>query len=734
MTDSGKLDLSPTERAALQRADEHPEHLTAHDQSILGELIDRGGEARQVAVRALLPAVGSDIDWQSVALASPLAAALDDGTDTVRKHASKILGGVGAADPAAMTGDGCNALIDALADEWDAVRRNAVRALGRLGAADPDAVANQMGFLVEALDDEAPRVRKAAAETLGRVGCASSERAADAIGPLVAALDDEEPAVRWTTAEQVGHVVASTPELTADAVGPLAATLADRAANVRRVSAVALGRIGAGAPDRVSGAVGPLAAALDDEEPRVRSGAAAALGRIGAESPDRVTDAVDPLIAALDDGSPVVRKEAAAALGRIGEAAPELVADTVSPLVVVVHDEYADARAAAATALGQVGPTGTVDEILAAFEGLFGALSDGHEATRQAAATALGRFVAGTRGNEDIEEAMDRLEDRLNGRATDLLAERLDDHCTNVAVAAAFAVFRAGVIGHELRATARDRLREGLTEYEWPLLTSRLVAELAANGPVVHPMMREMFYDDEADGDPAVRDLVPDLVQLFDYPDSNVRRHACRALGHLDATAAAADLERVAAEDERATVRKAAAAALDRIGTTVAAGDKTDDSETPSEPGAAPVDPAEPDETTAGAAADTTPSPAGEGGTDSVPADEPGEPAGSLADRAALYARLLEYARTESLHECRRWAEELHRFVEATPVDDEGYAVAHEEAATLVEERLPNEREVFGDDHGLVTGDRPLAKVAPELHEAIGDVAFTVRRCYVRGE
>ncbi|WP_254823956.1 HEAT repeat domain-containing protein [Haloglomus halophilum] len=245
----------------------------------------------------------------------------------------------------------------------------------------------------------------------------------------------------------------------------------------------------------------------------------------------------------------------------------------VDPLPdMLEHDDHG-VRAAAATALGHVTLEPPGDEAVAVVDGLYRALSDDHHEVRQAAATAIGRFAAGTDTayGPDIEE---RLEERLDGRPAHPIAVRLDDR-TNVAVAAGFAVFRTGTVDHDLRASARERLREGLAEQERPLLTSRLVAELAANGPVVHSMMRKTFYDDDVDGDPAVSDLVPDLVELLDRPDGDVRRHACRALGHLDSTAATADLERVAERDNQADVRIAAVEALERIRGTERATDDT---------------------------------------------------------------------------------------------------------------------------------------------------------------
>jgi HEAT repeat protein len=733
VTDIDGLDLTPQQRGALRRADENPEHLTAHDAGVLGGLLAEGDEGIRRAI--LLTLVRGDPPASALAeLVDALLTALDDDNLVVRQRAAELLGEAGANAPGAAT-DIVGPLVGTQGDDWSSVREASVTALGELGAADPERF-DVVEPLITGLDDADAEVRGAAAESLWMAGAAAPRTEHDLVGPLTTALDDPESRVRLRAAEALGRIGEADTGVVTVAVGPLATALDDPEHRVRERAASALGRIGAEDPDVVADAVGALIGSLDDDGGLVQSRVAKALGRIGAEDPGAVTDAIEPLTHLLDARGASVRREAMTALARIGAAAPEAVVPVTDSLLDALEDDRHTVRRHACRALGHVTPAGSNDEVVAAADALYRVLSDDDDDVREAAAVAVGRLVADVRDREDVSGIQERLDDRLDGRPIDLIGERLDDPCTNVAIAAAFTVFRTGVVDHELRATARGRLREGLTEYEWPLLTSRLVAELAANGPVVHPMMREVFYDDEGDGNPAVRDLVPDLVQLFDHPDSNVRRHACRALGHLDATAAAADLERVAAEDERATVRKAAAAALDRIETTTAPGDEADaDPERAPEPGdAAPADPAESDEPAAVAPDDTTPTPTDEEEPDAVPTDEAGEPAGSLADRAALYSRLLEYARAESFHECRRWAEELHRFVEANPVDGEGYAAAREEAAALVEDRLPNEREVFGNDHALVTGDRSLADVAPELHEDIGDVAFAVRRCYVRGE
>jgi HEAT repeat protein len=532
-------------------------------------------------------------------------------------------------------------------------------------------------------------------------------------------------------------------------------TLSDEEGDVRAAAAQALGRLGAAAPGTVDDAVGPLSVALADHEVAVRRTAAEAFGRIGRESPGTVTGTIGPLVATLEDDHSTVRREGARALARIGENDPDAVVPALDSLLDALANDAHPVRAAAATALGRVAPVGDETAVLSATERLVVALDDDHDDVRESAAIAFGRLHAHDTSHDLDEEALLALGERLgvddlDAFLYDQFTPRLDDHCPNVAVAAAFAVFRGGDTDHDLRVAARDRLEEGLAPDEWPRLTARLVAELAATGPAFHPMMREVLSPDDAEDDPAVRDLVPALVALLDSPLPDVRRHSCRALGHLGTTAARADLERVAEGDDRAAVREAAATALERLdgedGPPEADRATADDGDTGAsgpeaagEPGAR-TDAADSAEGTADERDATTetsrdgPADGHRADTDPEGSDHGGavKAHSSLADRAALYARLLEYARMESLRECRRWARELRGFVEANPVDDEGYTAARERAVALDEERLPAATSAFGEDHDIVTGDQSLADAAPELHEDIGDVAFVVRRCYVR--
>jgi HEAT repeat protein len=331
----------------------------------------------------------------------------------------------------------------------------------------------------------------------------------------------------------------------------------------------------------LAGEAESLVAALDDEDWRVRGPAAKALGWIGREAPEQVREATGPLIAALEDENTGVREEAAEALGRIGSEAPEQVREATGPLIAALDDEDWVVRREAFEALGYVGPAGTDDAVVEATDRLCTLLSDHPDIVRKHSAIALGRLHAADRPDSESLEA--ELEERFDGRQGPAarFAECLNDDQLDVAVAAAFAQFRAGSTDHDLRVTARDRLREGLDTAEHRRFTAELVAELAETGPAVHPMMRGMFADDDAE-DAAVRDLVPDLIDLLDDSDEEVRRHSCRALGHLDADAAVDDLERLASEADDGSVREAAGEALDGIGASDESGATTDAS--PEEP------------------------------------------------------------------------------------------------------------------------------------------------------
>jgi HEAT repeat protein len=540
VTPHDDLDLTPQERSALRRADQNPEHLTDYDVKMLGELLADGEEHVRMTVAETVAEVSKETDTPCslIGAADGLIAALDDEIGDVRKRAAGTLGRLRGTSPE-VTDGAVEALISALNDKRHLVRSRAAEALGQIGSETPEQAERAVGPLIAAVNDDSKFVRREAATALGRIGSIEPDQVDDGIERLVTAIDDE----RW---------------------------------GVRREAAKAIGRIGSTAPEQVDGAVGPLVAAINDMERRVRRAAARALGRIGEQSPDRVEGAVGPLIAALDDKNQKVRSGAAWALGRIGERSPKQVAEAVGPLIDALDDEKTRVRWEAATALGHVGPAGTDEEVIEAIDRLCNLLSSNFGTVRRNATVALGRLHAYDRSYSDAVEKA--LEDRFDGRKTpgEWLSERLNDERIDVAVGAAFALFRAGVTDHDLRMSARSRLREGLDIADHRQFTIQLIVELSMTGPAIHPMMREVFAPDDANEDPVVRDLIPDLIDLLDAPTGEIRSHACRALSHLDADAVE-DLERLANEDDDEAVREAANEALERIGVDRGFEEGTDD-------------------------------------------------------------------------------------------------------------------------------------------------------------
>ncbi|HEY2409626.1 MAG TPA: HEAT repeat domain-containing protein [Polyangiaceae bacterium] len=198
-------------------------------------------------------------------------------------------------------------------------------------------------------------IRRRAAETLRTLPESAGKRLASA------ALDDADVDVRllaldaslalgvsdvgervlpWLTdserrlREAAAEALAESPS--ARAVGPLSRSLADADPAVRGAAAVALGK--SHAPDAVIALLGHL----DDSVPEVRRDAAHALGELA--------DArgVVPLIGKIEDSRPIVRSAVADALGELGD--PR----ATSALLLKLRDPDETVRVAVLRALGRI--------------------------------------------------------------------------------------------------------------------------------------------------------------------------------------------------------------------------------------------------------------------------------------------------------------------------------------------------------------------------------------------
>lgn len=206
--------------------------------------------------------------------------------------------------------------------------------------------------LIGALNSTDGLTRQRAALALGDVG------GAEAIGPLVRALGDPLTAVREAAADSL--TLLGTP-----AVGPLVELL-------EKPEAAKYGEApGAGEAPTVTGPGGRTWEVETQGDLR-RVYAAAILGEIGDPA------ALEPLVRALRDENDDLRCQAAGAIAKFGDRATE-------PLRRMLADPDPDVRIFAAGVLGDTGDASAV-------EPLIGALHDGTDDVRGAAAGALIRM------------------------------------------------------------------------------------------------------------------------------------------------------------------------------------------------------------------------------------------------------------------------------------------------------------------------------------------------------
>jgi HEAT repeat protein len=197
-------------------------------------------------------------------------------------------------------------------------RRRAARALMTF----PPIAVKRLGL--PALDDPDPDVRISALEAL-------LAARAEGLAPRVTIwLGDTDATIRRAAAGALARLPSGA------GVGALARVLADPDSAVRVAAARALGA--SGAPSAVAALLGRL----DDTEPEVREAVVLALARLGDRS------AVVPLVGKIQDARPGVRQRVARALGVLGDPRAS------SALALALRDPDETVRVAALEALGRL--------------------------------------------------------------------------------------------------------------------------------------------------------------------------------------------------------------------------------------------------------------------------------------------------------------------------------------------------------------------------------------------
>jgi HEAT repeat protein len=225
----------------------------------------------------------------------------------------------------------------------------------------------------------------------------------------------------------------------------------------------------------------------------------------------------------------------------------------VSYLASLLADMDPEVRRTAAEGLGKLGQPG-------ATEALVKALDDPDPAVRQASAWALGQL------GEDVA-----------GRASWPLIGRLRDCSEQVRLSAAQAIAEIG----ETEAVV-ERLAQALKASDATTRRAAVHALLSLDAPPAYPALVEALRDDDAEvrqgavaalGELADSRAIPLIRErLLHDPAIGVRAEAAFRLGKIGDRAAVADLEKVAADDADAGVRRWARWASEQISSSLDSG------------------------------------------------------------------------------------------------------------------------------------------------------------------
>ncbi len=402
--------------------------------------------------------------------------------------------------------------------------------IGRSGQPEGETVAG----LVERLRAGSATARREAATALGQVegpGVAASARG------LVAALDDRDAEVRARAARSLGSLLEANPltTLVDDAARVLTAALGDRDARVRASAAVALRGLGRDPPRSLDA----LFDGLRSDDPALRHASAEAL----APRPIGGAEDLRRLLDGLDDEDETIRRAARSALARPHR---DLSASMALPVLgATIRSGSPAAREAAATALGR-----WLGRVPAARDLLLAVLSrDGDPSVRVAAAAALGAFSEDPSARAALRVATDDPDLRVRATASASLAVG-----RRSARAEAIAGLKIALAGDASRADLADAVA-----FDPAGAAVRLLAALRDPSPSVRAAAA-IALGEVADRSPDPRAAIDGLSLALGDADPSVRRAAASALSRFGAAAqSASDALKRALRD---TDRGVSAAAL----------------------------------------------------------------------------------------------------------------------------------------------------------------------------
>jgi HEAT repeat protein len=526
---------------------------------------------------------------------------LRDRRKAVRGAAIKIIGRIN--DP-----DSIDILIPMLKDENYLVQQIVVKELDRLGWRPDESYEGSsywvikknwsnkddaINTLVQALNDEQMELRLAAVRELGNL------KSVDAIGPLSLALEDSQFRVRFAAVESLGeiddlkvtepllhlmregyedllpHVAKSLQKFGLQISKQLIELLKHNRRAVRKTAADVLGNIGE------PRAVGPLLELLKDRDIDVVISSIESLGKTGDGT------ILESLIPFLNNSDYKIRESTITAMGEIGE---QLATENLIPLL---RDDQEPVRLAASKALGKIGDPHAINYLIEA-------LKDGSLKVRDSVAEAIGNMgsasvkpLISSLGDWDKDvQAIRKSLTLIGSSAIQPLISALSSRKQKVSAAAAKVLENLGW------QPPNDK-----TGAEYYIAKKQWIKTVEIGGPAVEPLIRALSDPDVwirvgaaeslgniGDGQAVaplinlfhdkywnVRDAAVDalvkigdiaskpLIEIIKHRNIEIIEYAARALGAIGDEQAIEPLND-ALFDELKKVRRAAAAALEKIG------------------------------------------------------------------------------------------------------------------------------------------------------------------------
>ncbi|NEO57465.1 MAG: hypothetical protein F6K54_32955 [Okeania sp. SIO3B5] len=388
--------------------------------------------------------------------------------------------------------------------------------------------------LVKLLEDSDKYVRRGAADTLGEI------RSKTAVPGLIKLLEDSDYLVRYSAEKALGEIGSET------AIPELIKLLENSDYSVRESAAEALGEIGS------ETAIPELIKLLENSDYSVRESAAEALGEIGSET------AIPELIKLLENSDYSVRETVANTLGKIGSGT------VIFELTKLLEHPNTDLRKTAAYLIEKIGfksvsyksikhseyidydydypmsCTYSQDEIdpKSAIRSLMIFLKYEYSSSifPSSIADALAEIIESEIAIHGSIKPLEDIEYPEDIEYIDIISAVIND---------------LSKIGSELAIEVLIKILI-LNKYDTDLLfivadaSKKIVSEAAITSlnKVMIPMFIELLEDEDTDPDIYYRavdilldidspSVIPGLIQLLEYSDSDVRKNAAEALGKI---------------------------------------------------------------------------------------------------------------------------------------------------------------------------------------------------------